>query len=469
MNVVNRKLQNLDAEWLQTFFCCRSSFRIHTGTGRAPDKAGPQHQSTGIFLQELPMHLHFTIARILLGFFFLSAVNAADPVADIAAWLKENPLSDAALQEFTKQPVAAQQLTAAQADEAARQLWSARAEFLRSDRRQELDSRRLTLGDLEMPFWYKRFGEPAETGARLFISMHGGGGAPPAVNDQQFENQKRLYQPTEGIYLVPRAPTNTWNLWHQGHIDRFFERLITDLTVLEGVDPDQVYIMGYSAGGDGVYQLAPRMADRLAAASMMAGHPNEARPEGLRNIGFTIHMGGEDNAYSRNQRAADWKQRLAGLQESDPEGYRHSVTIHPGMGHWMQLKDRVAVPWMSEFRRNVWPDKVVWVQDDVVHQRFYWLQRNPADSRAGDRVDASVEQGRIRITASRDMALTLLLHDHLANLDAPLTVQFADGSEQTFQAGRTAATMAECLLQRDDPSAMARAKIKIEVAAATGK
>ena len=69
-----------------------------------------------------------------------------------------------------------------------------------------------------------------------------------------------LYQPAEGIYLVPRAATNTWDLWHQAHIDQFFDRLITDMIVLENVNPDQVFIMGYSAGGDGVYQLAPRMA-----------------------------------------------------------------------------------------------------------------------------------------------------------------------------------------------------------------
>ena len=62
--------------------------------------------------------------------------------------------------------------------------------------------------------------------------------------------------------------------------------------------------MGYSAGGDGVYQLAPRMADRLAVASMMAGHPNDASPLGLRNIGFAIHVGALDSGYNRNKVAA---------------------------------------------------------------------------------------------------------------------------------------------------------------------
>jgi poly(3-hydroxybutyrate) depolymerase len=50
--------------------------------------------------------------------------------------------------------------------------------------------------------------------------------------------------------------------------------------------------MGYSAGGDGVFQIAPRMADHWAAAAMMAGHPGDAAALNLRNLPFTIFMGG---------------------------------------------------------------------------------------------------------------------------------------------------------------------------------
>jgi poly(3-hydroxybutyrate) depolymerase len=48
------------------------------------------------------------------------------------------------------------------------------------------------------------------------------------------------------------------------------------MSLFRGVNPDKVYLLGYPAGGDGVWQLAPRMADRFAAAAMMAGHPNGA-------------------------------------------------------------------------------------------------------------------------------------------------------------------------------------------------
>ena len=38
-----------------------------------------------------------------------------------------------------------------------------------------------------------------------------------------------LYTLDEGIYIAPRAPTNTWNLWHEAHIDPLFARLIENL------------------------------------------------------------------------------------------------------------------------------------------------------------------------------------------------------------------------------------------------
>ena len=55
-----------------------------------------------------------------------------------------------------------------------------------------------------MPFWYKIHGEKPEGGRSLFISMHGGGGAPAAVNDG-IEN-RRLYTPKESV-LFRHRPT----------------------------------------------------------------------------------------------------------------------------------------------------------------------------------------------------------------------------------------------------------------------
>lgn len=174
---------------------------------------------------------------------------------------------------LTQRPFAAVALTREDADRAQSLLWRDHAAHIRQSRAAEMLARELVDGELKMPFHYEIFGEKPEGGRSLFISMHGGGGAPKRVNDQQWENQKKFYRLEEGVYVAPRAPTDTWNLWHQEQIDRLFARLIEDLIVFEDVNPDRVYLLGYSAGGDGVYQLAPRMADRFAAAAMMAGHP----------------------------------------------------------------------------------------------------------------------------------------------------------------------------------------------------
>jgi predicted esterase len=275
-----------------------------------------------------------------------------------------------------------------------------------------------------MPFWYTTFGDAAFGEKSLWISMHGGGGAPSEVNTKQWENQKKLYTLEEGVYVVPRAPTDTWNMWHQAHIDPMFDQLIKHMIKKEGVDPNKVYIIGYSAGGDGVYQLAPRMADRFAAAGMMAGHPNETSPEGLRNIAFALHVGGEDTAYERNNIAATWKEKLAVLKQKDPRGYSHQVVIHAGKGHWMDRQETEALGWMNTFTRDPYPKKIVWVQDDVLHNQFYWLGVD--EPKARTKIVASIEGQTVTIHETDVKTMTVYFNDTMVDLDEPIVLQYQD-------------------------------------------
>lgn len=402
------------------------------------------------------------ILAVAISIFVCPSWLSADdrPCDQLTDWLAQNALSEATASDLSSQPWANTPLTKAESQEAAKGLWTARQKELKASRQAEHEAREIELDGLKMPFWFKVFGDKPESGRSLYISMHGGGGAPARVNDQQYENQKHLYQPKEGVYLVPRAPNNTWNLWHQKHIDRFFDRLITNMVIFEGVDPNKVYLMGYSAGGDGVYQLAPRMADRFAAASMMAGHPNETKADGLRNLPFALFMGGDDGAYKRNQHAADWKKFLGDLKQQDPEGYEHSVTIYEGMGHWMQRKDAIALPWMAKFQRNRHPKRVVWLQDDVVHRRAYWLQAS-GKIKARDRIVAVRNGNRFRVDECSAEGLSVLLNDEFVDLDLPITVTIAGTEQPEVQVHRTIQTLMETLLDRDDPQMMFSAKIDV--------
>lgn len=352
-------------------------------------------------------------------------------------------------QGFATQPLSRQGV-----QDARKALWSDHAAWITETRQAEYDDRVITRDELKLRFAFTIFGDAPEAGRSLYLSLHGGGNADPSVNDEQWQNQQQLYQPDEGVYLSPRAPTDTWNLWHEAHIDPMFERLIEDLIVLEGVNPNRVYVMGYSAGGDGVYQLGPRMADHWAAASAMAGHPNDAQPFSLRDIGFTIHVGGDDTAYDRNLKAQEWDDSLNLLEQADPGGYQHVVQVHAGKGHWMDLEDAVAVPWMAMFTRDPNPKKIVWYQDDVLHDRFYWLAVDLTQAQPATTLRASVDGQKISLDSDDVHQVRVRLSDELVDLDQPVVIE-ANGAEVWNEVvPRTIANLAKTLEERGDPASV---------------
>ncbi len=386
----------------------------------------------------------------------LPQAKKPDPIELLQAHLAQ-PRSERP--NFNEQDFVTLPLSIQQAGAARQLLWQDRAKQLRRERQAEMDARKLKHGNAEMPFFYKVFGEKPDDGRSLYISMHGGGGGPASMNNQQWENQKRLYAPKEGVYVAPRAPTNSWNLWHQAHVDPLFDRLIENMIVFEDVNPDKVYLMGYSAGGDGVYQLAPRMADRFAAAAMMAGHPNETSPLGLRNLPFTIHVGERDAGYKRNTVAAEWKKKLADLQKDDPQGYPHWVKIYPGKGHWLNREDAAAVPWMAEHTRDRFPKRIVWKQDDVTHTRFYWLAIDPDRRKARSEITASLEGQTIHLQSDDVPLITVRFNDQMIDLNQPIKIIANGEVVMENKLKRQIRHIAASLQERGDPKYVFSAQV----------
>jgi hypothetical protein len=403
--------------------------------------------------------------------FSLPAMAAGTSTLDLT-WSKGAPVAAGhglrALREWLSQPAASRPkdippapLTKADAATALDLVWAYWRTQQAPARAAEMKANVISLGDKSMRLLTREFGAAPADGRSLWISMHGGGGAPAQVNDQQWQNQIRLYQPAEGLYIAPRAPTNNWNLWHEGHIDGLFDRLIENCVLVAGVNPDKVYLMGYSAGGNGVYQLAPRLADRLAAASMMAGHPGNASPLGLLNLPFAIFSGAEDAAYRRNKIAAEWNAKLDALEQQNPGAYIHRLNIYPGLGHWMNGKDAEAVPWMAKFTRDPWPKNVVWCQSGRLHDRFYWLSLPEGAAKAGLTIRASAANNLITLDAPEVARLTLRLHDRLVDLDQPLKVLFNGKTVFEGKVTRHADAILKSLQQRSDPHSAATALLEV--------
>lgn len=398
-----------------------------------------------------------------MSFFVWLLVSLCVPVSDPAAELEKWLNLPETQQDIQKQAFATQPLSRAQAEQTRRLLIAHDAKQTKARHQDEWKKKQITLGELNMKFDYTVFGDKPAEGRSLFISMHGGGNTRKSINDQQWENQKKLYKPVEGVYLAPRAPNDAWNMWFQPHMDAFFSRLIQDAAVFEEVNVDKVYLMGYSAGGDGVFRMAPRMAHRWAAAAMMAGHPGDVRAENLRNLPFTLHMGENDKAYDRNKQALVWKKLLMDLREQDTQGYTHEVVIQPGMGHWMQRKDAVAIPWMMKFTRNTVPRKVVWVE--AQQPSFYWLASTeyPQDKAKETRVVASVDGQNIEIQSEHVTGITMRLRDDLINLDKPIAIRWNGKLLPEPLVKRTIATQVKTLQEHRDKGLCFDAEVNLQL------
>lgn len=355
---------------------------------------------------------------VILGLFIcILGMLQAQPLNDLQQYLTKS-----SKEKIEKQAFAKAALLKEEADSAAKWIFAYFQEREKIQLRHEWVTRCMRLDTYYMPFDYKVYGDMPEDGRSLYISMHGGGSVTADINDRQWRNQLRLYTPEEGVYLAPRAAVDAWNMWFQPHIDGFFDRIIRAAVLTMGVNPDKVYLLGYSAGGDGVYRLAPRMADRWAAASMMAGHPGGVSLLNVRNIGLMLWMGAEDTAFRRNAEARYYGHWLDSMAHVEQGSYIHETYIVESKGHWMDKQDTIAVPWMAHFTRDPYPQKVIWRQDNVPHSTFYWLAV-PISEAKNDKIAVVERSGNIFTILKNDYkTLQIGVNDEMIDFDQAVTV-----------------------------------------------
>lgn len=197
----------------------------------------------------------------------------------------------------------------------------------------------LTYQGNSMRFLKDVIGEPDEAGQYpLYITLHGGGEGPAEQNDNQWTGMYNYYRESveNGIYVACRGITDTGDLHFQEASYPLYDRLIAHMIYEEHADPNRVYLLGFSAGGDGVYQIAPRMADRFAAVNMSSGHPNGVSLMNLANTPISLQVGIRDfysESAMRSVRAAEFERAFREYREASGFGYDHAIWVHVPEGH----------------------------------------------------------------------------------------------------------------------------------------
>lgn len=257
--------------------------------------------------------------------------------------------------------------------------WSAyKAADVHAELEQDLDANAITANGYTSPFVVREVGEKPEGGWPLVIAMHGGGGAPQEVNDQQWRHMQIYYKdhPELGgyLYLALRAPTNEWNGFYTDYMYPIVQRLIRAFTATRDVNPDRVYLIGYSHGGYGAFAIGPKMPDLFAAIHSSAAAPTdgETTPLTLRSTRFTHMIGENDTAYGRAERNQAFAAEVARLRQQNPGAYPVEMLWQPGFGHG-GLPDRDFITQLYPYTRNPAPSSVTWLQTDSVITDLFWI------------------------------------------------------------------------------------------------
>lgn len=379
------------------------------------------------------------------------------------------------------------------------ELWKEYCEKLRTDekRRKETEECCLTYGSVCMRYGMQIIGEPGEEGYPVYIALHGGGYDPlPHINNQQWEHMGIYYRDSveNGIYINPRGVRDTWDTHANPESYPLYDRLIENLIVFQNADPNRIYLLGFSAGGDGVYLIAPRMADRFAAVHMSAGHPNKGSMVNLYHLPIQLQVGMNDFAYDRNRVTVEYQEYLDRLQRREPDGYVHNVYVHVDKPHnfrdnsreqqevmidnraWYhtglvtrRLVDSNAVHFLNQFTRQPLPSRIIWELKARGRARrretesFYWL-KVPAELKKG-KVIAHLDPAQNSVVVERDDTkgqVTILLRDGMLNLDQPVRVVFPDGSRKTCNVERSVETARATLKERGDKNYIFTAGIRLD-------
>ena len=260
-------------------------------------------------------------------------------------------------------------------------LWNSVLSELQSDpqRINEMNSKCIQCQKNQSLRWYEKvIGNPTYSGYALFICLHGGGHGAASMNDSQWKDiipfESNGFK-SGTIAVAPRGINNEWNLHFVDESFPSLTRLIENYIIFRSVDPNRVYLMGFSAGGDGTYQLSQRLPHLLAACSPQGGHPNGVSTINLCNLPIYLAAGEKDTSFKRNQICVEYYEKIVGQNGKYLGKYNAKVEVVAGSGHSFQCwkkprkaffngaknattSNETAFDFMYSFTRNPFPSEI---------------------------------------------------------------------------------------------------------------
>lgn len=255
-------------------------------------------------------------------------------------------------------------------------MWNSIKNELKKDKTREEEIKKCEIkcrNNQMLRFYEKVVGKAGPSGYCLFVCLHGGGQGAASMNDSQWKQiipfeQNGFKQGTIGV--AARGITNTWNLHFVDESFPAITRLVEDYIIFKDVDPNKVYLMGFSAGGDGTYALSERIPFLFAACSPQAGHPNGISTINLCNLPTYLAAGEKDTAFKRNEICVDYYRQIIGHNGKYCGKYIAKVEVVKDSGHSFQC-------WKTPRNSFFNGDKNASKSNDTAFTFMYSYTRNP--------------------------------------------------------------------------------------------
>ena len=379
--------------------------------------------------------------------------------------------------------------------DARNEVWNAYCNAMLKDSTliKEINDSAMTFGEATMRYNVKVIGDRPENGYPLYIAMHGGGAdEDPEGNDDQWAQMQEYYSAALecGVYVAVRGVRDTWDTHFNPESYPLYDRLIRYMTLSDEVDPNRVYLEGFSAGGDGVYAIAARMPDRFAAVNMSSGHPNGISMVNLYNLPIQLQAGEFDDMYDRNTVTAEYGLKLDALQ-AENGGYEHRTLIHYDCGHnyddfqpnpipvmsnvaaWLEAGDRThedvdSFPpdYMDQYTRDALPSTLIWDlstrADSRQTETFYYMTAPYTTNQGAVRVVNEGDNNFSIDTQDVNGDFGMLLNERMVDFSRPVTFN-VDGKETTLTLTPDKTLLTRTTQDRGDPEYQFEAGVTFHV------
>jgi len=224
--------------------------------------------------------------------------------------------------------------------------------------------------------------------------------------------------------MVQIGPFGRGDSWYKGVGEQDVFECIELARRIFNVDPDRVYLAGFSMGGAGTFNLGLKHPDMWAACVPVCGMGNPELVSNGRNLAFWINTGSEDEVVPArySKRAYDKAVEL---------GFKNwKYTEYEGMGHSFWVDWGAIEKWLLTHKKNSSPSAISFTSEKS--ERAYWAQivEKYNCSRAA-RIDVEISSRTVDVKISNIADYTLYLKDAPVNLSEELTI--IENGKKVFQ------------------------------------